>query len=465
MQTKNLFPLLAAALVVVLLVFNSCRKIEEIVAPHPDYPIEIPQNVRCDTVTYGEGQNQIKRVVCYAPGEVITNTTDYTPEDEQALFRYLEEKGFTPTDTCKCQLKLIRWGDPSKTVNVIGSVDDPPPRPRPQGDSIIGASVAANVFVGMPRPVFRQDQNRRFQGKDPNSSLPRIVVGILDTGVDTLSGYFGSRTAFPASVVCPMRAFDMRFGIDICDEKAGPMDGFGHGSHVAGIVAGVYNPPANANIRMHHIKVSQGNTSAIFLFDMLCGLYYALEKGGADLRIINCSLGWEDHRVPELMTPLMNEIAKRNILFVAGAGNDGVRDLACRDTTRRFWPAAYSRYGAPDVRKVVVSVGAWDTKGIASDMLWDKSNQCFDLAAPGVEIESLLPGNMIAPCSGTSMAAPMVSRKAAEIIAMKPDISAEKVKESLLLSCTLRPVRMAPTPRAKVRVLLESAPLVLAPGS
>lgn len=57
-----------------------------------------------------------------------------------------------------------------------------------------------------------------------------------------------------------------------------------------------------------------------------------------------------------------------------------------------------------------------------------------DLAAPGVNIYSSLPGNQYKKYSGTSMACPHVAGAAALIWSRKPEWTYKQVKEALLNS-------------------------------
>ncbi len=59
-----------------------------------------------------------------------------------------------------------------------------------------------------------------------------------------------------------------------------------------------------------------------------------------------------------------------------------------------------------------------------------------DLAAPGSDIYSTMPGNKYAKMSGTSMAAPTVAGVAAEVASHFPELGPIELKKTLMESVT-----------------------------
>src|SRR5262249_41444912 len=109
------------------------------------------------------------------------------------------------------------------------------------------------------------------------------------------------------------------------------------------------------------------------------------------------------------------------ILFVAAAGNDQVDT----DVTPMY-PAAFD---LPNV----ISVAATDRN---DEYAWftNYGATSIDLAAPGVDILSTLPGNSSGVGSGTSMATPPVSGAAALVWSRFPSLTPLQVKDRLLSS-------------------------------
>ncbi|MBT8439341.1 MAG: S8 family serine peptidase, partial [Gammaproteobacteria bacterium] len=120
---------------------------------------------------------------------------------------------------------------------------------------------------------------------------------------------------------------------------------------------------------------------------------------------------------------LQRAIENSNSLFVASAGN--------WNTSKVQYPAGYSSDN-------VISVAASD----ANDEKASFSNygsRWVDLAAPGVEILSSLPGNDYDYKNGTSMAAPHVSGVAAMVMAEYAGLSPVEVKAYIMDSVDLLP--------------------------
>jgi subtilisin family serine protease len=460
MQKKSSLLVPVLVLVWLMLSFSACYKQKNGPAPIPE-----GTDIKCEELHDTKGKTRSS--VCYRPNEVITNTSEYSEKEEVALFNYLIGKGLTPVDTCKCQQKLIRWGaDNRQEIDVIGTVTDAPKNGGPQGDDT--GTVAANIFIGIPAFSFKipnlNPRKDKYGVYRPQTDfiIPNISgsVTVIDTGVDSTGVALEKRISSKRSSVCSDQFMDTHQGLDITDlSNPAPFDRVGHGTHISGIVADVLNPTPSIDIRLRNVKVSEGNTSVIYLFEMLCGMYYALEKGGSSLDVINCSLGWEDVKMPEVMRPLLHDMERMGVLLVAGAGNNGA--FECTDSSVLFWPAAFSTAPDPSGRRVVISVGAWNK---LTNKLWNKSNQCFDVAAPGVNIPSSFLSTVegaqavptIALCSGTSMAAAHISRVAAEIKANNPGITPAQIKACIIQSAVLQPKGIGPDPSQQVRVLIPN---------
>jgi alpha-tubulin suppressor-like RCC1 family protein len=182
-----------------------------------------------------------------------------------------------------------------------------------------------------------------------------------------------------------------------------PFDDNGHGTHVAGIIAAEANNGLGIegiayNTQIMAVKV--GNNGALYATDIAEGIYYAYEMGA---EVINMSIG---AYVNMILIEDALSLAFSNAVLVGAAANDGYINLP-HPFGASFYPAAY-----PFV------VGAMATNGYSFagfsnfDFIPYDAHE-YALSAPGVYIQSTIPGNRYAQWSGTSMAAPVISGVAA----------------------------------------------------
>lgn len=244
-------------------------------------------------------------------------------------------------------------------------------------------------------------------------------------------------------------------------------DLYGHGTHVAGIIAGNswYGGPATAGKYMGiapqanivSVRVSNA-TGMAYVSDVINGIDWAIQNRQTyNIRVMNISL--ISSRAESYLTSALDaEVEKawfNGILVVVSAGNGGANSS--------FYPPANDPFA--------VTVGAVDTKGTigtADDTLAPWSSYGLtedgyakpDVVAPGRYMTSLMasPGETLAQqfptnvvdgsyitLSGTSMAAPVVSGAAALVFQAHPNWTNDQVKALLgqtarLLGTTLNDV-------------------------
>jgi type VII secretion-associated serine protease mycosin len=238
----------------------------------------------------------------------------------------------------------------------------------------------------------------------------KVVVAVLDTGLDM------DHPAFEGRIVKPYNAVDG--GTDVTDTQ-------GHGTHVAGIVAGSWGLKDGAggvarDAQVMPVKVFRKDGKAEPA-TIAKGIRYAADNGA---KVINMSLGgteagmkkaglWE--QMPELKAAIAYAQSK-GVVVVAASGNDG------RDDISNYHPASL-----PDVLTVGAVTHAHKRASFSN------GGAELELIAPGVDILSAIPGEgaTYKKLQGTSMAAPYVSGAAALVIAQHPDWSAKQVMEHL----------------------------------
>lgn len=237
------------------------------------------------------------------------------------------------------------------------------------------------------------------QAWDLSSGSEKVKVAVIDTGVDL------SHPDLQSNLVG---------GRNFIDTSLPPDDDFGHGTHVAGIVAAAANNglgSAGLAFRCKVIPIRVLGTSGGTTFDLVKGIDYAVNAGA---RVINMSLGSSQHSAIE--EEAVKKAMNAGIVVVAAAGNDALKGN----------PSNY-----PAAIRGVVAVAATNL----SDQRADFSNygSYVTLSAPGVDILSTLPQRIggYGFASGTSMSAPVVSAAAALLFSLHPDWKAEKVIEAL----------------------------------
>lgn len=194
-------------------------------------------------------------------------------------------------------------------------------------------------------------------------------------------------------------------------------DGDEHGTHVAGTIAaqgnnGIGVTGVNWHARIMPLKfigASYGTSSgAIKAID------YAIKKG---VKISNNSYGGAGYE--PAMRDAVARANKAGLLFVAAAGNKGVNN-----DTKPDYPSSYD---LPNVISVAAT-GAKD--GLAS--FSNYGAKTVDVAAPGVNILSTLPGGRYGYYNGTSMASPHVAGVAALIKSRHPAYGAGTIRAQIL---------------------------------
>jgi serine protease AprX len=246
-------------------------------------------------------------------------------------------------------------------------------------------------------------------------------------------------------------------------------DGFGHGTHVAGIIGGngaaaagvtsLYTGGIAPGAALVNVRVL-GNDGSGYVSNVIAGIEWVIaHKLDYNIRVINISLG---HPVTDkcINDPLCQEIAKAvnaGIVVVAAAGNYG-KSAAGNTVLGGIASPANSPYAV-----TVGALNTWSTAGRGDDTVATFSSRGPtpydvaikpDVAAPGVKIislqadQSLLPtrypqvhtagsgNNAYMFLSGTSMAAPIVTGGVALLLQGAPSLTPAQVKLALQTGAT-----------------------------
>ena len=233
--------------------------------------------------------------------------------------------------------------------------------------------------------------------------------------------------------------------------------GADHGTHVAGIIAadrdnelGIRGIAQNVKI-MALRAVPDGDERDK---DVALAVRYAADNGA---HIINMSFG-------KSYSPQKSEVSKafkyaeeKGVLILHAAGNESTdRDQEDRFPTRMVYS---------DDGKEVDTINTWLDVGASSQFRNRTLTATFtnfgqtmvDLFAPGVNLNSTIPGNKYAVFSGTSMACPSAAGVAALVWSQMPELSAADVKSRLMSTVRSRAGLMVRLPSDHAQdVLFES---------
>ena len=240
------------------------------------------------------------------------------------------------------------------------------------------------------RPEFAALRLDRVHGAARGEGL-RIAV--LDTGADTQHPLLQSRLEL-LGVESLGDVHEVADGID--EDGDGLIDeAFGHGSHVAGIIATV---APGATIVPLPVLSDDGVGTA---YQLAVALQAAI---AAEVDVINLSLSI--HEDSGVVRALLDRARANGIAIVAAAGNTGDQVTL---------PAAYEASTGTGATIVdMTRLAEFSARGID-----------LEFAAPGTEVLSCYPGGEWALASGSSMAAAVLSGAVAVIASSGPSITVQ----------------------------------------
>lgn len=302
-----------------------------------------------------------------------------------------------------------------------------------------------------------------------------VGVALIDTGVVPVEGLTSGNVRNAADV-----SFDSLF------DEGRWFDGFGHGTHMAGIIAG--KDPAGLDpqrflgvapdARLFNVKAGASD-GAVDVSQVVAAIDWVVAHRNDDpanpIRVLNLSYGTDgvqDFQVDPLTHAVQNAW-RAGIVVVVSGGNAGFGSAKLNNP-------AYDPH--------VIAVGAADLAGTAAVTLDDTvpsfssrgdAARRVDVVAPGRSIVSLRdPGSYIDSVhpgarvgerffkgSGTSQAAAVVSGAVALLLEQRPDLTPDQVKALLRSTASSMPLAdaagrgagqvdvaaagLAPTPRVE----------------
>ncbi|WP_165779397.1 S8 family peptidase [Rhizobium hidalgonense] len=255
---------------------------------------------------------------------------------------------------------------------------------------------------------------RRFRADIPLTAGQGIVVGIVDSGVDSAHPLLPNVSGGANMVLAETKDDPGQ----IADWGPAAIDGE-HGTHVAGIVGA--RPTAEFDlagvapgVTLRSYRVFPHTGGGATNYDIMNAIDRAVQDG---CHIINLSLGGgtED----EALRAAIGSALDSGVLVIAAAGNDGRKPVSfpgtlpfCIAVTAMAWSDSFPSVSseASDIARPYGSentfLGAFSNFGPQ-----------IDLTGPGVGVISTLPEGTYGVMSGTSMASPAVAGYAAFLLA------------------------------------------------
>lgn len=292
---------------------------------------------------------------------------------------------------------------------------------------------------------------------DVSTGSEQVVVGVIDTGIDYTHPDLAANIYTNPGEDAWLNPNDPTTGNGVDDDGNGkiddwkgwnfldntnnPFDDNMHGSHCAGTIGaegnnGVGVVGVNWRVKLMPLKFldSRGSGSTVGAID---AIIYA-----ANLGVDVLSNSWGGGGFSTAMENAIKYANTKGVIFIAAAGNDG--------TNNDDLPNYPSNYEVANVIAVAASdhsdkLALWGSSG------GDDNNDCglicasavaavpgsnfgpttVDIAAPGKDILSTVPGAGYSALSGTSMATPHVAGAAALLLAVNPNLSIADVKNAL----------------------------------
>jgi serine protease AprX len=272
-----------------------------------------------------------------------------------------------------------------------------------------------------------------------------VGVALIDTGVAAVPGLTSGNV-----VNGPDLSFDSQV------PGLAHVDGFGHGTHLASIIAGrdAAGAPSSyldatrfdgiaPDATLVNVKVGASD-GAVDVTQVIAGIDWVVEHGqdnGLNIRVINLAYG-TDSTQASTVDPLAYAVEnawKHGIVVVVAGGNDGESTKTLADPARD--PHVLAVGAMDDAGTVSASddtVPDWSTRGTTS--------RHVDVVAPGVSVLGLrVPGgtcdaanpqarvgDRFARASGTSQATAVVSGEVALILQQYPYLAPDQVKQLVM---------------------------------
>ncbi|WP_328999702.1 S8 family serine peptidase [Kribbella sp. NBC_00709] len=279
------------------------------------------------------------------------------------------------------------------------------------------------------------------QAWEKNQGSKSVTVGVLDTGVDDQHPDLKANFDASKSASCAYGKVDTRPG---AWRPVGE-----HGTHVAGTIAGAKNGigmiGVAPGVKVSSIRIAEAGKQLFFPEDTVCAFMFAADKGVSvtnnsyyvDPWLYLCPADKDQDAIAEAVRRAVAYSDSKGVVNVAAAGNEDT-DLANKsgddsspdDSTPAPRTVTNDCLSLPTELPGVIVVAAVDPTGLKSQFSNFGVNK-INLAAPGEDVYSTVPGGGYKVLEGTSMASPHVAGVAALLRSIDPKLSVAQVRARL----------------------------------
>jgi serine protease AprX len=324
------------------------------------------------------------------------------------------------------------------------------------GDANDNVNYGVSSAVGIAQTIGASEVWKKLDPSGRTVTGAGIGVALIDSGITPVAGLTdGTRIVNGPDLSLESQTSSLR-----------SRDTFGHGTHMAGIIAGQDASVKLSSIKpgefvgiapdatLINVKVAAADGS-VDVSQVIAGIDWVVthrNDPGLNIKVLNLSFGTDSLQDPKY-DPLSSAVEaawRKGIVVVVAAGNSG--------TTA-------TRLGMPAMNPYVLAVGGADQAGsivpvddtVGTFSSRGSTARHADLVAPGASVVSLRdPGSYIdtkypaglVPASidptqrffrgsGTSQAAAVVSGAAALLLQQRPNLTPDQVKRLLMSTSTL----------------------------
>jgi hypothetical protein len=247
------------------------------------------------------------------------------------------------------------------------------------------------------------------------------TIAIIDTGIDYTHPLLGGGIGAGQKVID---------GYDFVDGDSDPLDTFGHGTQVAGMLAsdefltgGRRHRGVAPDAKLVALRVGESD-EPVPDERIEAALRWVIDNRTAHhITIVNISFGYGSH-ADAYVSPIFGDELKAldgaGVLVIASSGNNGV--------------SAPARIQYPAADPSVFAVGSTDRYGVISE--FTERSALLDMVAPGDGVMTTTIGGQLAGVSGTSFAAPLVAGTAALMRQADPALRPADIRSILRASAT-----------------------------